>query len=122
MNRSGTTGKLTYARNMTFCSLIEKWLNPIFKMNLSDSFSTDRPLYHYYPPDTPLGTNFNTKLASGFLHHWLCGYAEIKSAKVGKGPKSAIYEGGGFILINRTFYRCPQESLCKNEFRSFSSG
>jgi hypothetical protein len=48
-------------------------------------FLHNRPLYHSSPSNTPLGTNFNTKLASSFLRYLLCGYAEIKSAKVRKG-------------------------------------
>ena len=42
-------------------------------------------MYQYHHPDTPLDTNFNTKLVSGFLRYLLCGYAEIKSKKVRKG-------------------------------------
>jgi hypothetical protein len=48
-------------------------------------------LYHNPHSNTPLGTNFNTKLVSVFLVscHW--NNEEIKSAKVIKGQNYAKY-------------------------------
>jgi len=58
-----------------------------------------------------LGTNFNTKLASGFLRHWLCGYAEIKSAKVRKGQNlqfmkvvASFQENERFTVAHRSLF------------------
>jgi len=58
-----------------------------------------------------LGTNFNTKLASGFLRHWLCGYAEIKLAKVRKGQNlqfmkvvASFQENERFTVAHRSLF------------------
>jgi hypothetical protein len=73
-------------------------------MHPPDSFSTNRPLYLYHPPDTPLDTNFNTKLAPLFMHLWTCRYAEIKSSKVSKGQNLHFLKVVASFQENERFY------------------
>ena len=49
-------------------------------MQPPDSFTPNRPLYHYDPPMPPLDANFDTKLASSFLHYYPYHDAENKSS------------------------------------------
>ena len=72
---------------------------------------TNRPLYQDDPSNTPLGTNFNTKLASVFLVscHW--NNAEIKSAKVRKGQNlqflkvvASFQENERFTVAHRSLF------------------
>ena len=74
-------------------------------------FLHNRPLYQSYQPNTPLGVNFNTKMAPLFLRIWLCGNAEIKSAKVIKGQKlqfmkvvASFQENERFTVAHRSLF------------------
>ena len=80
---------------------------------------TNRPLYQDDPPDTPLGVNFNTKMASSFLRYLLCGYAEIKSTKVREGQNLQFMKMvASFQEIDR-FYACPYEDRKQRVYGRF---
>ena len=73
--------------------------------------TTNRTLYHYLHPNTPLDTNFNTKLVSVFLVscHW--NNAEIKSSKVRKGQNmqflkvvASFQENERFTVAHRSLF------------------
>ena len=82
-------------------------------------FLHNRPLYQDDPSNTPLDTNFNTKLVPLFMHLWPCRYAEIKSSKVRIGQNlHYLKDGVSFQEIER-FYVAHRSLFEKKNFVRF---